>query len=109
MDNFTTLKFLRESVKIEKMNIDIAIKRSQNAMFRFKNGDLLNRDVVEAENELLNARNAYIRVLAQYEIQRIELLRNSGTLDIAANGSFVIIKDERPINRDVNAQLKTDN
>ena len=93
MDNFTTLKFLRESVKIEKMNIDIAIKRAKNAMFLFKNGDLLNRDVVEAENELLDARNAYVRVLAQYEIQRIELLRNSGTLDIAADGNFLIIED----------------
>jgi outer membrane protein TolC len=94
-DNFTTLKFLRESVKIEKMNIDIATKRAANAMFLFKNGDLLNRDVVEAENELLNARNAYVRVLAQYEIQRIELLRNSGTLDIAADGKFLVIKGEQ--------------
>ncbi len=92
-DNFTTLKFLRESVKIEKMNIDIAIKRAKNAMFLFKNGDLLNRDVVEAENELLDARNAYVRVLAQHEIERIELLRNSGTLDIAADGKFLIIEE----------------
>ena len=95
MDNFTSLAFLRESVKIEKMNIDIAIKRAKNAMFLFKNGDLLNRDVVEAENELLDARNSYVRVLAQHEIQRIELLRNSGTLDIAADGNFLIIEETK--------------
>ena len=108
MDNFTTLKFLRESVKIEKMNIDIAIKRAKNAMFLFKNGDLLNRDVVEAENELLDARNAYVRVLAQYEIQRIELLRNSGTLDIAADGNFLIIK-QSPQSSVFSTQLKNNN
>ena len=108
MDNFTTLKFLRESVKIEKMNIDIATKRAKNAMFLFKNGDLLNRDVVEAENELLDARNAYVRVLAQYEIQRIELLRNSGTLDIAADGKFLIIK-QSPQSSVFSPQLKNNN
>jgi outer membrane protein TolC len=88
-DNFTNLRFLKEAVKIEAMNIDIAQKRAANAMFLFKNGELLNRDVVEAENDLLSARNAYVRILARYEIQRIELVRNSGALDIAPDGTFI--------------------
>ena len=80
---------MKEAVKIEAMNIDIALKRAANAMFLFKNGELLNRDVVEAENDLLSARNAYVRILARYEIQRIELVRNSGALDIAPDGTFI--------------------
>ena len=88
-DNFTRLGFLANSVEIERRNIDIAEKRARNALQRFKSGELLNRDVVEAENELLSARNASVSVLEQYEIQRVELLRNAGQLEVARDGTLV--------------------
>jgi outer membrane protein TolC len=86
--SFTQLRFLAGSVLIERQNIGIAERRARNAMLRFRNGELLNRDVVEAENELLSARNAYARVRVSYEVQRIKLLRNIGALDVRADGTI---------------------
>ncbi len=89
MDGMTQMRFLANSVRIEAENINIAERRAESALIRFRNGELLNRDVVEAENELLAARNAYVRLQARYEIQRIRLLRNTGLLDVAADGVLV--------------------
>jgi len=88
IDSFTRLRFLAGSVSIERQNIEIAERRARNAMLRFRNGELLNRDVVEAENELLAARNAYARVSVNYEVQRIKLLRNIGALDVRPDGTI---------------------
>ncbi len=88
IDSFTRLRFLAGSVSIERQNIEIAERRARNAMLRFRNGELLNRDVVEAENELLAARNAYARVSVDYEVQRIKLLRNIGALDVRPDGTI---------------------
>ncbi|MBL7075885.1 MAG: TolC family protein [Kiritimatiellae bacterium] len=89
IDSFTRLDFLAGSVSIERQNIEIAERRARNAMLRFRNGELLNRDVVEAENELLAARNAYARVSVSYEVQRIKLLRNIGALDVRPDGTIL--------------------
>jgi outer membrane protein TolC len=88
IDSFTRLRFLAGSVSIERQNIEIAERRARNAMLRFRQGELLNRDVVEAENELLAARNAYARVSVDYEVQRIKLLRNIGALDVRPDGTI---------------------
>ena len=88
IDSFTRLRFLAGSVTIERQNIEIAERRARNAMLRFRSGELLNRDVVEAENELLAARNAYARVSVNYEVQRIKLLRNIGALDVRPDGTI---------------------
>lgn len=88
-DAFSRLGFLWNSIEIEAQNIEIAERRARNAMLRFKNGELLNRDVVEAENELLGARNAHVRALVQYEIQRVTLARHMGLLDIEPEGTLI--------------------
>ncbi|MBN1673572.1 MAG: TolC family protein [Kiritimatiellae bacterium] len=87
--NFSRLAALGNTVTIELRNTEIAQKRAENALMRFRSGELSNRDVVEAENELLAARNAYVRARADYEIQRLRLLRNIGLLDVAPDGTIV--------------------
>jgi len=87
--SFRKLKSLADIVKIERTNIGIAERRARNAFLRFKNGELLNRDVVEAENELLDARNAYVRSLVNHEMERVRLMRNIGTADVTAQGRIV--------------------
>ncbi|MEI6167123.1 MAG: TolC family protein [bacterium] len=88
-DSFSKLLALSETVEINKRNIEITKKRSDFATYRFKNGDLSNRDVVEAQNDLLSARNAHVRALAQYEQQRLQLLRDVGLLDVDADGTLI--------------------
>lgn len=87
--NFSDLRSLRTSVDIEARNIDVAEKRARNASLRFRNGELSNRDVIEAENDLLNARNAWVQALLDYELQRLQLLRNMGLLDVSEDGRLV--------------------
>jgi len=89
IESFRNLRFLSGTVDIERQNMVIAEKRARNARLRFKNGELENRDVVEAENELLDARNAYVRALANYEVQRLRLIRNAGSIDVVPDGSLI--------------------
>lgn len=86
---FSRLRSLHVSVEVALKNIEIARKRATNALLEFRNGRLSNRDVVEAANGLLDARNAYVSAIADYEIQRLTLLRQVGLLDIAQDGAIV--------------------
>lgn len=88
-ESFSSLRTLRTSVEIEQRNIEVAEKRARNASLRFRNGELSNRDVIEAENDLLNARNAWVQALLDYELQRLQLLRNVGLLDVSPTGALV--------------------
>ena len=86
IENFRRLYALATTVDINRKNIEISQSRVDNSVYRFKNGELSNRDVVEAENELLDARNAFSQAQVDYEIQRIRLLRNMGMLDVSEEG-----------------------
>lgn len=88
-ESFSRLRSLTVSVEIETKNIEIAEKRAKNALLQFRNGTLSNRDVVEAANGLLDARNAYINALTEYEVQRLNLLRQVGLLDVARDGAII--------------------
>jgi outer membrane protein TolC len=88
-ESFSSLRTLRTSVEIEQRNIEVAEKRARNASLRFRNGELSNRDVIEAENDLLNARNAWVQALLDCELQRLQLLRNVGLLDVSPSGGLV--------------------
>lgn len=93
-DSFSRLSSLAATVEIERRNIDIAQRRADYAAFRFRNGELSNRDVVEAQNELLSARNAYASALVQYELQRVQLLRDMGLLDVGRDGALIELSAE---------------
>jgi outer membrane protein TolC len=88
-ESFSRLRSFTVALDIELKNIEIAERRAENALMQFRNGKLSNRDVVEAANGLLDARNAYITALINYEVQRLTLLRQAGLLDVARDGSFI--------------------
>ena len=88
IDSFIQLKTLEQTSRIELKNTDIARRRADFAVLRFKSGELSNRDVVEAQNELLSARNAHVRALVEYEQQRLQLLRDIGMLDVQPDGTL---------------------
>ena len=92
MDSFRTLASLREAAGIQFRNTEIAQRQAAYAALRFRNGEADNRDVVDAQNQLLAARNTYVRALVQYEQQRIQLLRDVALLDVAADGTLVEMK-----------------
>ena len=56
---------------------------------QFERGDLPNRDVVEAQQSLLEAQNSLVGEQVAYEIARLGLLRDLGILFIDEKGMFV--------------------
>jgi len=88
-ESFSKLVALERTVEIEAKNTDLARRRLDYTMLRFKNGELSNRDVVEAQNELLVAQNSHVRAIVSYELQRLQLWRDSGLLDVAADGTLI--------------------
>jgi outer membrane protein TolC len=90
---YRQIAYLAQAAQIERRNLAIAEKRAENARLRFRNGELENRDVVEAENELLNARNALAQAQVQYALQRLRLMQSAGVLDVAADGGLITAGD----------------
>lgn len=95
-ESYSRLRTLAQTVEIQRKNQDIAVRRAENANFLFRTGELSNRDVVEAQNDLLNARNALVSALLDYDIQRLQLLRNVGLLDVGPEGELIELAPAKP-------------
>jgi len=76
-----SLEIQRESIHDEERNVIIA-------QLLFDRGEKSNRDVVEAQENLLVAQNALVREQVSYEIERLNLLRDMGILFIDENGMW---------------------
>ncbi|MFC1586970.1 TolC family protein [Planctomycetota bacterium] len=87
----SSLRALRQqknTLDIQKEIIASEKKRLKITKIRFQNGELKNRDVVEAQRALLNAENSYIAALVAFENRRIRLLRDLGILIIEPDGTW---------------------
>ena len=58
------------------------------AQLQFERGDADNRDVVDAQESLLAARNTLVSEKVRYEIARLRLLRDLGILFIDDKGMW---------------------
>jgi outer membrane protein TolC len=76
-----SLQIQRESIRDEERNLVIA-------KLLFERGENSNRDVVEAEESLLEAQNALVREQVTYEIERLNVLRDMGILFIDEDGMW---------------------
>jgi outer membrane protein TolC len=62
--------------------VDVAEQQHRLATLRYQRGLASNFDVVEAEESLVLARSALVSLLARYQVERVDLLRTLGTLDV---------------------------
>ncbi len=85
---FRELERRRKSLVIQGRLIEDQEKNVKIAQLRFDQGDFSNRDVVEAEEALLEARNSLINEQVNYEITRLRLLRDLGVLFIDDKGMW---------------------
>ncbi len=83
---FRELERRKQSVKIQEELIHDQEKNVRIAQILFEQGDNSNRDVVEAQKSLLDAKNSLIREQVSYEIARLGLLRDLGVLFIDEHG-----------------------
>ncbi len=74
--------------KIQSLNVVENEKRLEAARAQFDLGRSTNQDVVDAENELLSARNDFARAVAAYRIAILEFRRDTGTLRVTDDGRW---------------------
>ena len=71
---------------IQGLNVDENLKRYEVASLKFEKGQLSNQDVVDAEEDLLRARNDFASAVASYRIAILEFRLDSGTLRVTDDG-----------------------
>ncbi|MDB5321430.1 MAG: putative outer rane efflux protein [Phycisphaerales bacterium] len=79
-----SLRLIQESqatLQIQVQAVDLAQRRRENAYELLRNGKSTStRDLVEAQNSLLQARDLYEQASATLQVNVLRFLRNSGTL-----------------------------
>ncbi|MGH9322318.1 MAG: TolC family protein [Vicinamibacteria bacterium] len=81
-----------KSILLQERNIDFADKQLRLATLRYQRGLASNFDIIDAENNLIQARSNYVSLVSDYHVARIELKRVTGTLDVVsefAPGNFL--------------------
>ncbi len=86
--SFRELARRLQSLEIQRQLIEDQTKNLRIAELRFERGELPNRDVVEANQSLLDAQNALIDEQVSYEIARLQLLRDLGILFVGEDGMW---------------------
>lgn len=77
------------SVVIQTENLRVAQRRAEYAQIRFEDGDISNRDKVEAETELLNAQNALNQAKTRRWTALLEFLLATETLVVEDDGTQI--------------------
>lgn len=74
--------------RIQELNVRENELRLEAAQAQFDLGKSTNQDVVDAETDLLDARNSYARAVSQYRVVILEFRRDTGTLRVQDDGSW---------------------
>lgn len=83
--------------KIQELNVNENELRLEAAQAQFDLGKSTNQDVVDAETDLLDARNNYARAVANYRIVILEFRRDTGTLRVHEDGAWQPPDESKPV------------
>lgn len=81
-----TLRESRQTVAIQAVALDVAVRRRDSATMFLEAGRAQMRDVLEAEEALISARNALTSAMVSYRTAQWRLQRDMGTLEIDTEG-----------------------
>jgi outer membrane protein TolC len=87
-DGFRNLRRHRRAMANQKRQIEIARRKERKAFLDFKEGEISNRDLVEAQEELRDAENNLIQTQVNHEIVRVSLIRDLGLLRLSGEGGI---------------------
>lgn len=76
----------REGLRIQAQAVKVAKRRVDNADLLLKAGRADIRDVLEAQEDLVDAQNALTNALVSYRVTELELQRDIGLLEVGATG-----------------------
>jgi outer membrane protein len=71
-----------KSIELQERNIDFAEQQMRLATLRYQRGLASNFDIIDAENNLIRARNNYVSLVTDFHVSQMQLKRVAGTLDI---------------------------
>jgi len=87
-NSFRSLKQSRQSFLLQAKSATIADRRTKLAAIQRKEGAASARDVLEAENARIFARNGQTNALIDYTITRLEFLADLGMLSVDSDGLY---------------------
>jgi outer membrane protein TolC len=83
-DSIRSIRTAEQTLDIQRNSIQLAERRMEfaNELLRESRPGITARDVVEAQNALLSAQDAYDQAQASLQIQVLQFLRDTGTLRV---------------------------
>ena len=87
--NLRSMSEAREGLKIQKLAVSVAEKRVKSTTLFFEAGRAQLRDLLDANESLLTAKNSYTSAVIDYRVAELEFQRNTGLLEIDKNGLMV--------------------
>jgi outer membrane protein TolC len=82
------LQQARESYDIQKRSVTLAERRVESTRLLLQAGRVEQRDLLDAEADLLQARNALTAALVEHTIARLQFARDLGTLRVDEKGQI---------------------
>ena len=79
----------RATVRIQETSVRLSAARVEITRVLLNAGRALARDVLESQEDLINAQNAYTSALIDFSIARLELHSDTGALKVENDGRFV--------------------
>jgi outer membrane protein TolC len=77
------------TIRLQKAAVDQADKGLRLVTIEYREGKKPNRDVIEAQNNLIQAQNAHLQVLVNYKIALLSLRQFTGQLAIDEGGKWL--------------------
>ncbi|HMP74901.1 MAG TPA: TolC family protein [Kiritimatiellia bacterium] len=87
-DNLRALALARESYRIQQLALDVAQRRVESSEMFLQAGRVQIRDVLEAQEALLNALNAVTAVTVNYRLAELALQRDMAVLEVDDEGRW---------------------
>jgi outer membrane protein TolC len=78
----------RESYNIQTDSVAVAEKRLKSTVMFFESGRAELSDILDAQEDLVNARNALTSAIVEYRVAELAFQRDTGLLGIDENGLF---------------------
>ena len=91
-----TLAAARESYLIQTVALEVARRRVESTTMFLQAGRAEIRDVLEAQESLVNAQNALTAALVNYRIAELQLQRDMGVLQVNEKGLWNEYRTETP-------------
>lgn len=86
---YRNLEQAAESYRIQKNSLDLAQKRVESTSLLLQAGRLTTRDLLEAQDALLQAQNSVTAALVDHAIAKLSFFRDIGILQVRPDGMWV--------------------